>query len=81
MDEMEAIVAQKNIIDQEVFLLHEQVNNINAQITVYSALIADKQDELDAAQKRLDELTDRNKERIRAMEENGKPYDCDFSKY
>lgn len=71
MDEMEAIVAQKNIIDQEVFLLHEQVNNINAQITVYSALIADKQDELDRTQAHLDDLREQNRARIRAMEKNG----------
>ena len=72
MDEMEAIVAQKNIIDQEVFLLHEQVDNINAQITAYSALIADKQEELDRTQARLEELQVQNQARIRAMEKNGK---------
>lgn len=71
MGEMEQIVAQKNIIDQEIFLLHEQVNTINAQITVYGTLIADKQAELDEAQTRLQELNAKNKERIRSMEENG----------
>ena len=72
MDEMEAIVAQKNIIDQEVFLLHEQMDNINAQITAYSALIADKQEELERTQAHLDELQVQNQARIRAMEKNGK---------
>jgi len=72
MDEMEAIVAQKNVIDQQVFLLFEQVENINSQITAYSALIADKQDELDAAKNHLEDLQEKNKERIRAMEKNGK---------
>ena len=71
MDEMEAVVAQKNVIDQEIFLLHEQVVNINEQISAYSVLIADKQDELVAAEARLAELNEKNKERIRAMEENG----------
>ena len=71
MGEMEKIVAEKNIIDQQVFLLHEQVNNINDQIAVYSDLIADKQAELDASLARQAELSAKNKERIRSMEEDG----------
>ena len=69
--EMEKIVAQKDLIDQEVFLLNEQIDNINAQISEYGLLIADKQDELDAAQEHLVQLQAKNKERIRAMEKNG----------
>ena len=72
MTEMTEIVEQKNLIDQQVFVLYEKVNNINAQITAYNELIADKQDELDEAQARLAYLNEKNKERIRAMEENGK---------
>lgn len=71
MGEMEKVVAQKDLIDQEVFLLHEQVKNINEQISAFSVLIADKQDELDEAESKLAELNEKNKERIRAMEENG----------
>ncbi len=71
LDSMEEIVAQKNTIDQEIFLLHAQVANLNEQITAYGRLIADKQEELDAAQERLDALNLKNKERIRAMEEDG----------
>ncbi len=71
-EEIEGIVAQKNAIDQEIALLHEQVDNINQQLTAYAQLIADKQDELDDAQQRLAELNEKNKERIRAMEEEGK---------
>lgn len=70
MESMEAVVAQKNLIDQEIFLLYEQLVNINSQITRYRTLIADKQAELDAAQLRLEQLRERNKERIRAMEKN-----------
>jgi len=66
------LVAQKDAIDQEVALLHDQVENINQQLSAYALLIADKQDELDYAQNRLDELNEKNKERIRAMEEEGK---------
>ena len=71
LSEMEAIVAQKNVIDQEIFTLYQKTVNINEQITVYNALIADKQEELDAANARLTELNEKNKARIRAMEEGG----------
>ena len=70
-DEIADLVNQKNTIDQEIFLLHEQLDNINEQLSAYALLIADKQDELDEAQKRFDELSAKNKERIRAMEEDG----------
>lgn len=71
LTEMQAVVAQKQLIDQEVFLLYTQISNINEQIAAYGVLIADKQDELDAAQARYQELNEQNKERIRAMEEDG----------
>ena len=71
LDEMEKIIAQKNIIDQEIFTLYQKTVNINEQITAYNALIADKQDELDEARRHLEELNKKNKERIRAMEEDG----------
>ena len=71
LDEMTQIVAQKNLIDQEIFMLYEQIANIEQQISAYGVLIADKQDQLDAAVLRYEELSLRNKERIRAMEEEG----------
>ena len=71
LTEMQDVVAQKQLIDQEVFLLYSQITNINEQITAYGALIADKQDELDEARAHHAELTEQNKERIRAMEEDG----------
>lgn len=71
LTEMQDIVDQKNIIDQQVALLYSQIATINEQIAGYNDLIADKQDELDAAQARYDELSEKNKERIRAMEEDG----------
>ena len=70
-DEIAELVNQKNKIDQEITLLYGQIDNINAQLSAYALLIADKQDELDDAQERLDELNAKNKERIRAMEEDG----------
>ena len=71
MSEMEKLVAEKNAIDQEIGMMHQQIMIINDQITVYGMLIADKQEELDAARERLAELRKQNKERIRAMEEEG----------
>lgn len=71
-DEMQEMVDQKNAIDQEIALLHSQVVNINAQIATYALLIADLQVELETAQAELDHLNDKHKERIQAMEEEGK---------
>lgn len=68
--EVDEIVAKKDLIDQEIFLLHQQQENINLQITSYSTLIADKQAEVEAAQLRLDEVSEKNKARIRAMEKH-----------
>ena len=72
MSEIEKMVAEKDKIDQEIALLYEQIDLINQEIAAYNALIAEKQAELDAAMKRLAELQEQNKERIRAMEKNGK---------
>ena len=71
MSEMEKLVAEKNAIDQEIGLMNQQILIINEQITVYGMLIADKQEELDEARARLEDLRLKNKERIRAMEEEG----------
>lgn len=65
------MVSQKNVIDQEIAVLNEKTDLINEQIRAYSLLIADKQEELETAQVRLDELQEQYKERIRAMEEEG----------
>ena len=70
-NEISSIVARKDTIDQEIQLLHQQMDNINHQVATYALLIADKQDELDDANYRLDDLNAKNKERLRAMEEDG----------
>ena len=69
--DIENMVVEKNIIDQEIFLMYQQVTNINNQIATYSMLIADKQEELTAAEDRYNTLLAENKERIQAMEEEG----------
>ena len=69
--EIERMVAEKNIIDQEIFLLYQQITNINNQIATYSMLIADKQEELVAAEARYADLLEQNRDRIQTMEEQG----------
>lgn len=70
-NEIADIVARKNIIDQEIGLLHAQITNITEQISAFSVLVADKQDELDNAQTRFEQMNEDCKVRIRAMEEEG----------
>ncbi len=69
--DIEAMVAYKNSVDQEIFLLYSQMENLNQQITAYTALIAQTQAELDEAQRALEELNVRYRARVRAMEEEG----------
>ena len=69
--EIQDMVAQKDAIDQEIALLHSSVVNINSQISAYALLIADLQVELETAQLELDALSEKHKERIQAMEEEG----------
>ncbi|MBR5125136.1 MAG: peptidoglycan DD-metalloendopeptidase family protein [Oscillospiraceae bacterium] len=69
--EIQNLVNQKNAVDQEIGLLSIQIENLNSQITAYSQLIADSQDELDIAQFLLNGLNEKHKLRIRAMEEEG----------
>ena len=68
---IEEMVEQKNNIDQQIGLLYSEIGNLNEQIRGYTELIAASQEELDAAEARLAELNEKNKERIRAMEEEG----------
>ena len=70
-DEIADVVARKNVIDQEIGLLSTELININEQISAFNVLIADKQDELDNAEARYEELNENTKDRIRAMEEDG----------
>ena len=70
-ESIEEMVEQKENIDQQITLLYEEVDNINTQIRSYTELIAANQEELDAAEAKLRELNEKNKERIQAMEEEG----------
>lgn len=70
-ESMEDIMQQKAVIEQQVALLQDEITNVNTQIASYSLLIADKQDELEEAQLRLEDLTNQHRKRLRAMEEQG----------
>lgn len=70
-NDLEAIVAQKDTIDQQVTEITNLIKNNNELIAQYSLLIADKQEELDKAHQELENLRKKYKERIRAMEEGG----------
>lgn len=71
LSDIKAMVNQKSVIEQQVGVLYAQIDVINEQIAAYALLIADKQLEVDAAQQRLQELNQKHKDRIRAMEEEG----------
>ena len=43
-NDIRAIVARKDVIDQEIGLLHQEIININEQISAYNVLLADRQD-------------------------------------
>ena len=62
-NEIADIIARKNVIDQEIQLLSEQITNMNNQLSAYNLLIADKQDELDNAEGLYDQLNEENKVR------------------
>ena len=70
-ESMEDIMQQKAVLEQQVALLQDEITNVNTQIASYSLLIADKQDELEEAQLRLEDLTNQHRKRLRAMEEQG----------
>lgn len=70
-DEIADLLARKALIDQEIFMLHSEIRNINEQISAFALLIADKQDELEEAEEKYTVLNREYRERIRAMEEQG----------
>lgn len=70
-NQIQDLVNRKNAVDQEIALLHSQILNINQQVIAYGQLIADAQDDMNEESQRLDELNEKHKARIRAMEEGG----------
>lgn len=64
-------IEQKTLIDKRIQITESEIRNANAQIQQYGLLIAEKQSELEAALAEQEELTQRYKTRLRAMEETG----------
>ena len=71
-EEIEALFTQKQTIDSQISLLSQSIAATDAQILAYASAIADRQEELDAAQNTLEQLNEAYRHRIRIMEEEGK---------
>ena len=67
----QSTIEKKGQIDQQIEITRLEIQNTNDQIQEYNLLIADKQAELDKGLKEQNELNQKHKARIRAMEENG----------
>ncbi len=70
-ESLEQMIAQKDVIDQQVSVLNTQINNINERIAAQTLLIANKQLELEQSRADLAFMRQQYKKRIRAMEEGG----------
>lgn len=64
------IVRRKNLVEREISNLHHQISNVQSQPDAYRTLIADSQEELDAAKSSYDAMNAASIVRIRAVEEN-----------
>ena len=71
LDDINSLIDEKMRLDKEVFLLYSQIDNMNEQIAAYGVMIADQQQKLDEATARYQELSEKNLERVRTMEEDG----------
>ncbi len=67
----QSTIDKKGQIDQQIEITRLEIQNTNDQIQEYNLLIAEKQKELDDGLKKQNELNEKYKLRIRAMEENG----------
>lgn len=70
--EQQTTIEKKSAIDQQIHITEAEIENANAQIQQYSLLIANKQSELEDALREQEELNQRYKARLRAMEETGR---------
>ena len=71
LSDIKAIISDKALIEEQIGLLYSQIQVQNSEIAAYNVMISDMQEDLEAAELRLAELNEKNKERIRAMEEDG----------
>ena len=71
LSDMKSIIADKALIEEQIGLLYSQIQVQNSEIAAYNVMISDMQEDLEEAEQRLADLNEKNKERIRAMEEDG----------
>ena len=71
VEEKLALEERNNIAIEEIGLVEEQLKLVNAEIDLYVQKIAQKEEDVRAAQQREDEQLEKYRTRIRAMEENG----------
>ena len=71
LKDMQAMIDQKDAIDHQIALYNDQINTVTQLVSAYNLLIADRQEDLDQAEARLEALNQKYKARIRAMEEQG----------
>ncbi|MBQ6540445.1 MAG: peptidoglycan DD-metalloendopeptidase family protein [Oscillospiraceae bacterium] len=64
-------IAKKQVLDEQISITQDLITNLEEQIEIYNGLIAEKEREVIAAQKREDDQYAMYKDRVRAMEENG----------
>lgn len=67
----QSLVQQKSELDQQMEITRTSINNLNEQVQQYSLLIAEKQKELESAQQAENDLQEKYRTRLRAMEETG----------
>lgn len=64
-------IQKKTQLDQQIEISQLEIQNLNDQIREYNLLLADTQAKLDAGLAQQEELNQKYKARVRAMEENG----------
>lgn len=65
------VVDRKLALDKKIELTRQQIQIISDQITIYDAMITEKEQELSIAQETEKTQSERLRARVRAMEENG----------
>ena len=71
IEEKMALEEQNAACAEEIALIEEQISMINAEIQEYDVKIAQKEEDVRAAQQREADQLEKYRTRIRAMEENG----------
>jgi murein DD-endopeptidase MepM/ murein hydrolase activator NlpD len=70
-NEANAVLAKKQLIDEQIGTTREEIENISGQIVFVESLIEEKEQEYEKARQEEAEQYEKFKIRVRAMEENG----------